>query len=298
MSTASGDRDRSGGMGMVPGESDIEEALRRALRSAADCVEPTGDGLTRIFRRLAAPWLVRQVSLLVTDCVDLLQLIAIWLQPAFAWATSVLTAMRGSLHGACRRLTSRAAAMAGIAAPVLSGWRRSEPDRPPALGPRARLRAAVARLRPALAVAGATAVVMMGSVAISQAVARIDLSGHPGATALARPAPTAGGHERSRASEVSGRSLPPPASTWPGTAAGSGGATHQRSCALKRCPPGPAGALVPGPASTPPAQPSTSPSPSPSPTPTPTGSHHGPHQPHQSHPSHPSHPGATEAPGH
>jgi hypothetical protein len=266
MSTASGDRDWPGGMGMVPGDSDIEEVLRRALRSAADCVEPTGDGLTRIFRRLAAPWLVRQVSLLVTDCVDLLQLIAIWLQPSFAWAMSVLADVGGSLHRACRRLTSRPAA--------------------------------VARLRPALAVAGATVVVMMGSVAISQAVARIDPSGHPGATALAGSAPTARGHERSRASDVGGRSLPPPASTWPGTAAGTGGATHQHRCAPTGCPHGPAGAVPPGPAAAPSAQPSASPSPSPSPTPTPTRSHHGPHQPHQSHPPHPPHPGATGAAGH
>jgi hypothetical protein len=305
MSTASGDRDWPGGTGMVPGDGDIEEVLRRALRSAADCVEPTGDGLTRIFRRLAAPWLVRQISLLVTDCVDLLQLIAIWLQPAFAWAMSVLTDVGGSLHRACRRLTSRAAAAAAIAALAISGRRRSEHDhavvfwhRPPALVPWARLRAAVARLRPALAVAGATVVVMMGSVAISQAVARIDPSGHPGATALAGSAPTNRGHEQSRASDISGRNLSPPAPAWPGTVpAGGGGGTHERSCAFTRCPPGPAGALPPGPAATPSVHPSSSPSPSPSPTPTPARSHHGPHQPRQSHPPHPPHPGVTQAPG-
>ena len=303
MSTVSGDRDWPGGMGLVPGEGDFEEVLRRALRSAADCVEPTGDGLTRIFRRLAAPWPVRRVSLLVTDCVDLLRLITIWLQPAFARAMSVLTAVGGSVHGACRRLTLRAAASAAIIAPAFSGWHRDKHERAavfwrrlPALEPRARLRAAAARLRPAMAVTGATVVVMMGSVALSQAVARIDLSDNRGAAALSSSAPTAGGHEQSRASDISGRSLASQAPTWPGTApTGGGGATHQHPCASTRCPPGPAGAVVPGPSTTPSAQPSPSPSPSPSPTPTPTRSHHAPHQPHQPHPPHPPHPSAAGA---
>jgi hypothetical protein len=37
-------------------------------------------------RRLATPWAVRTVRLLVTDCADLARLIAIWLEPAFTWA--------------------------------------------------------------------------------------------------------------------------------------------------------------------------------------------------------------------
>jgi hypothetical protein len=265
MSTASDNRDWTGGMGMAPGEEEFEEVLRCALRSAADCVEPAGDGLARIFRRLDAPWLLRRVSLLVTDCVDLLWLITVWLQPAFARAMSVLAAVGGSAHGACRRLASRAA---------------------------------VARLRPALAVAGATVVVMMGTVALSQAVARIGLSDHPGASALAGSAPTTGSHGQSPSSYLGGRSPAPPAPTWPGIApARGGGATHQRSCTFKRCPPGPAGVVAPGPATTPSAQPSTSPSPSPSPTPTPAHSHHGTHQPHQPRRPHPPHPTVSQAPG-
>ena len=70
----------------VPGEGDFEEVLRRALHSAAGSIEPTGDGLPQIFRRVATPWLVRQRSLLVTDCADLLRLITIWLQHMFARA--------------------------------------------------------------------------------------------------------------------------------------------------------------------------------------------------------------------
>src|SRR5262249_13177837 len=72
--TPSEDRDWPGAAPRVPGEGDVEEALRRALRAAADGVEPAGDGLAQIFRRVAAPWLMRQVWLLATDCADLLRL--------------------------------------------------------------------------------------------------------------------------------------------------------------------------------------------------------------------------------
>src|SRR6516225_6575118 len=120
MRTASEDRDRPGAAPRAPGEGDFEEVLRRALRSAADGIEPAADGLTQIFRRAATPWLVRQVSLLATDCVDLLRLITIWLQPMFARAMSVLAAAGGSVHEALRRLTPQAPA----AAPSSSGQHR------------------------------------------------------------------------------------------------------------------------------------------------------------------------------
>ena len=97
MRTTSEDRDWPGAGSRVPGDGDTEEVLRRALHSAADGIEPTADGLTQIFRRVATPWLVRQVWLLATDCVDLLRLITIWLQPMFARAMSVLAAAGGSV---------------------------------------------------------------------------------------------------------------------------------------------------------------------------------------------------------
>src|SRR5215468_3281182 len=109
----------------MPWEGDFEEALRGALRSAAENIEPAEDGLTQIFRRVAAPWLVRQVWLLATDCVDLLRLIKIWLQPMFAWAMAVLTTVAGSVREAFRRFTSQAP----IAAPISSGQHRCGPAR-------------------------------------------------------------------------------------------------------------------------------------------------------------------------
>lgn len=274
MRTASEDRDWPGTALRVPGEGDFEEALRRALRSAADGVEPTGDALTQIFRRVAAPWLARQVSLLAADCVDLLRLTTIWLQPMFAWAMAVLAAVGGWVHEALRRLTSQAPA----AAPISSGQHRRGRargavfrGRSPALKPRAWACAAVARLRPALPVAVTAAVVMTGTVVLGQTVARIELSGNRGAgtSALAGATPATGDHRQSPQSDLT---RPSPAQIIPArpgtTPASGGGATHQRSCAAMRC--------------------------------LPTRSHHHPHQPHPhpSHHSHPPHPGRAGTPGH
>jgi len=279
--TPSEDRDWPGTAPRVPGEGDVEEALRRALRAAVEHVEPAGDGLAQIFRRVAVPWLVRQVWLLATDCADLLRLITIW-----------LAAAGGSVREALGRLTSRAPAAAPISAGRHSrGQARAAVSwgRAPAL--KARARAAIAGLRPVMPVAVTAALVLTGTVALSQTVARIDLSGGRGndAAALGGAAPAAG-HRKSPHRDRTGPNLAQVTPAWPGTTpAGGRGASHQHSCAATRCPPGPAGAPPSGPAATPSAQPTASPSPSPVPSPTPTRSHHHPH-PHPSHHPHPPHP--------
>src|SRR5215831_6184818 len=301
MRTTFEDRDWPGAGSRVPRDGDFEEVLRRALHSAADGIEPTADGLTQIFRRVATPWLVRQVWLLATDCVDLLRLITIWLQPMFARAMSVLTTVAGSVREAFRRFTSQAP----IAAPISSGQHRCGParaaassGRSPGLKARARARAAVAWLRPVLPAAVTVAVVMTGTVALSQTVARIEYSGNrsAGSSAPGGAAPATGDHRQSPHSGLTGPGLAQIIPAWPGTTpVGGEGATHPHSCAAMRCPPGPS---PPGPATTPSAQPTASPSPSPAPTPTPTPSHS--HQPHP-HPSHHPHlplPMLAGTPGH
>jgi hypothetical protein len=306
--TAPEDRDWAGA---APGEDDFEEVVRRALSAAADCVEPAGDGLTLIFRRLGAPWLVRQMSLLATGCVDLLQLTTIWLQPMFARAMSVIATVGGSRHRTLRRLTSQEA----IDAPTFPGQHRSKQGpaaifwgRLKALKARPRLRTAAAWLRPALAVAATVAVVATGTIALSQAVARISLTGMRGAGAPALAGAAPGASDPWSTPSGPGLAQIPP--TWPGTTPASGGdARHRHSCAATRCLSGPAGAPASGPAATPPAQPAaypspSYPSPSPAPTPTPLPSHHRPH-PHHPHPHphqqtrkpHPPHPGPAETPG-
>jgi hypothetical protein len=302
--TTSEDRDWPGAGSRVPGDGDFDEVLRRALHSAADGIEPTADGLTQIFRRVATPWLVRQAWLLATDCVDLLRLITIWLQPMFARAMSVLITVAGSVREAFRRFTSPAP----IAAPISSGQHRYGParaavfwGRSPGLKARARARAAVAWLRPVLPAAVTVAVVMTGTVALSQTVARIEYSGNrsAGSTAPGGAAPATGDHRQSPQSGLTGPGLAQISPAWPGTTpAGGGGATHPHSCAATRCPPSPPGAPPSGPATTPSAQPTAFPSPSPAPTPTPTPSHSHKPQPHPSHHPHPPHPNRTGIPGH
>lgn len=295
MRTPSEDQDWPGAAPRVPGEGDFEEALRRALHAAVENVEPAGGGLAQIFRRVAAPWLVRQVWLLATECADLLRLITIWLQPMFARTMTVLAAVGGSAHEAFRRLTSRAPTAGPISAGRHSrGQARAAVSwgRPPVL--KARARAAAAWLRRAMPVAVTAALVLTGTVALSQTVARIDLSGDRGngAAALGGAAPAIDGHRKSPHNNRAGPNLAQITPAWPGTTPASGrDVTHQYSCAATRCPPGPSGTLPSGLAATPSAQPTASPSPSPVPSPTSTGSHHHPHQPHpHPHPSHHPHP--------
>ena len=143
---------------------DLEAVLRWALHAVADAIEPADDGLTRIMRRLATPWAVRTVRLLVTDCADLARLIAIWLEPAFTWAMRP----RWRRHAGYQRESSRRAA------------------RPP-------LRPAVPWLRPALAVAGAATIAVTGVVVFGQVreiVTRATLNADMGASTPAH----AGGH--------------------------------------------------------------------------------------------------------
>jgi hypothetical protein len=112
---------------------DFDDVLRHALHAAADAIEPADDGLTRIMRRLTTPSAVRQVALLVTDCIDLSQLITIWLEPAFMGVMRLRRRHRtGSRRGVSHRATGA-------------------PSRP-----------AAPWLRPALAVVGAAAIVVTG----------------------------------------------------------------------------------------------------------------------------------------
>lgn len=265
MRTTSEDRDSPGVVSQVPEEVAFEEGLRRALRQAADYVEPAGDGLTQIFRRLAAPRPFRRVSLLVTDCADLVQLIVIGLRAMSVRASSVLAAAGSSVRGVLRWLTSPA-----TPAPVDSRHHRGQDPGPGSWGRphthegRARLRTAVAWLRPAMATAVTAVVVMTGAVALSQTVARIEASANSPAvnSTLAGTTPATGGHRQSRASDLS------PAN---------GGGTHQHSCAATRCPPRPARA----PASKPSTQATASPTASGGTVPKPTRRHH--HHPRQHH---------------
>jgi hypothetical protein len=220
---------------------DLDDVLRRALHAAADPIEPAGDGLTRIVNRLSTPSAMRQVILLVTDCVDLARLITIWLEPAFTGATR----LRWRHH---------------------AGYRREFPPQ----SARAPQRRAGPWLRPALAVASAVAIVVIAVVVLGpvrQIVTRTSLTTGPGAGV-----PThAGGH-----SGGGGHGQSPTASltrtgpTRPGTtSARAGGTSHK-----------PGTTPTPTPAVTPSGSPAASPGQSPGATPTPSKTNHGHHKPH------------------
>jgi hypothetical protein len=211
---------------------DLEDVLRWALHAVADAIEPADDGLTRIMRRLTTPSAVRKVTLLVTDCADLARLITIWLEPAFTWAMR----LRWRHHAGYQRGFSRRAT-------------------------RASLRPALPWLRPALAVAGAATIVVIGVVVLGQVrqiVTRTSLNTDTGAST---PAPAGA---RSASSRGQSPSLTQTAPARPGTTPTQAGRASHR------------------PGSTPSASPTAGPSQSPGPTPTPSKTNHGHHKPHPS----------------
>jgi len=227
-------RDRHDPVRAMPARRDLDDVLRRALHAAADPIEPAGDGLTRIMHRLSTPSAIRQATLLVTDCADLARLITIWLEPAFTGAT---------------RLRWRHDA----------GYRRElphQPARPP-------MRRAGPWLRPALAVVGAVAIVVVAVVVLGpmrQIVARTSLNTGPGTGAPAH----AGAHSTSSSPGQSPTaSLTRTSPTRPGTTSAKAGRTSHR----------PGTTPTSSPAVTPSVSPAASPSQSPGVTPTPSKTH-------------------------
>ena len=66
---------------MTPVNGEFDDRLRRALRAEVDTVELAADGLERILRRARQPWLLRQLSLMLTECADLFWIIVARLEP-------------------------------------------------------------------------------------------------------------------------------------------------------------------------------------------------------------------------
>lgn len=82
-------------------ERDYDELIRRTLHSIADPIEPVGDGLARIQRRIAQPWHRRQLELLRAESADLVSLILVRCEPGFdrlkAWLATWLKAAAPAL---------------------------------------------------------------------------------------------------------------------------------------------------------------------------------------------------------
>ncbi len=134
---------------MTPQDRDFEDIIRSALRSAADSIEPTGDGLQKIRHRLHSP---RSARSLLTGCTDWLLLYWIRLRVLLEPATDAGRTALGQLGD--RVSTSAPGHQAGSrqhARPRLS---------------RGRLQAAGPWMRPMLAVSAVVAVVVVGFVTL------------------------------------------------------------------------------------------------------------------------------------
>jgi len=154
---------------MTPPERDYDDVLGRLLHSAMDPMEPAGDGLAKIQRRIAEPWLRRQMSLVRYELGALGWLILVRCEPLIA---AVKPRTSASRHHRARDARS-------------FGW----------LGP------AMAWLRPALAVAGAVIIVVAGVFAMGQIQANLVGSGASASGNTGGNSITVGGGAGSSASE-------------------------------------------------------------------------------------------------
>lgn len=170
---------------MTPVNGDIDQILRSALHAEVDSIEP-GDGLERIHRRTHAPWLVRQASLMLTECVDLARLIVIRLEPAFTGLRTAIRERGGPWEAFVGVLSLTVASIVTLVKP---SRRRSPNHRGPRSGSN------LGWLRPALAVAGAVVIVVAGVYGLAQVRDNLALELFRGGT---------------------------PASTGPGTSSGGG----------------------------------------------------------------------------
>ena len=138
---------------MTRPDGDYDGTLSRVLRSTLDPVEPAGDGLAKIQRRIAEPWLKRRVSLLRTELAALAWLIFVRCEPFLTRARAALAPITAGSH--------RGKASPGRRHAAASHDRTGDAGRPGWLG------STMAWLRPALAVAGAVVIVVVGVFALA-----------------------------------------------------------------------------------------------------------------------------------
>lgn len=240
-------------------EHGLDEILRGALRAAVDSVEPAGDGLQQIRRRVDRPRWQLQLRLRLTECAEPIWLIGIQLEPAVPAVYGAVVAAWTALL----RWVRRPAAAAGGPARAEARPRRGAAHCSQPLGRLASV------LRPALVVAGAVLVVGAGGLGLfqlQQGVTHVNLlNGGQGPSAGAPAARATKGY-----SGVPGAAVSAPAAT-PGSPA-----KHSRRDAS------------PAPASTPDTSTPSAP-PSPAATPGLTKHPHGNPKPRGQHGSKPKH---------
>jgi hypothetical protein len=243
---------------MTGQERDYDEVLSRVLHSTTDRIEPVGDGLTKIQKRLAEPWLKRQWWLLRNESTVLGWVLVVRCQ---SWFSTVRSGGAGDA-------TADEAAAAGPAGgggrlrslPVLGGivaWASAKWPRKAGAPRRMSVGPAMAWFRPALAVAGAIVLVVAGVVALGQIKMFATFANdHPRGTSTSSQSGGSGGTNGSASPADSG-----------------GQSATQGSASTPKPGSSPSGKVFPSPAAASPSPPPASPSPSPSPgttSPTPT----------------------------
>lgn len=184
---------------MTPVNGNFDQMLRSALHTEVDSIEPADGGLDRIRSRTHAPWLVRQASLLVTECADLVRLIGIRLEPRVTSMRASIIA-RGGLWAAFVAVPGSTAA--SVAALFMPSRRHRHTHRSGSGGPSPERRN-LAWLRPVLAVVGAVVIVVAGVFGLTQVRDNLVLELFPsnspssnsaGTSSTSRQAPTLQGH--------------------------------------------------------------------------------------------------------
>jgi hypothetical protein len=238
---------------MTPVNGDFDLMLRDALHAEVDSIEPAAGGLDRIRQRTRAPWLLRQASLMLTECVDLARLIGIRLELRLTSARAAVIARGGTRAAFVGLLSSAVAVLAGLFTPPRRRGAAHRSGGGSTLG----------WLRPVLAVTGAVAIVVAGVYGLAQVRDRLVLELFRGGSSVpASPGPGAGtGHD---APTLNG-SVAPPAIAPSGA-----GTTSTTPSAKPTCSPTPGQQANPTP--TPSITPTPTSTPTTSPTPTPTDS--------------------------
>ena len=233
---------------------DVEEVLSRVFHTTTDQVEPVGDGLTKIRGRLAEPWLKRQWWLLRSELMMLRWLVVVRCESFFGTLRRSREAAAGA--GAGGRLGSP---------PVLGGiiaWASAKGGRPD--GSRRSSGAVLNWLRPAMAVAGAVVLVVVGVFALGQIRA-----GFVGLSA-------GGGENPAGTSSQNGANGQPNAQAGRSDRGHGTGSPGHRTAPKRgvshRIGPRASSSPCSSPSPSPAGQPTPSPSPSPSPTSSPTTS--------------------------
>jgi hypothetical protein len=250
---------------MTPVNGDFDQMLRRALHAEVEAIEPGEGGLDRIRRRTHAPWLVRQTSLMLTECVDLARLIGIRLEPGFTGLRTTIAERGGPWEALVGVLSSTVASIVTLVTPP---QRRNATHRSPRTGSN------LAWLRPALAVAGAVVIVVAGVYGLAQVRDNLVLELFPSGTPASNGPGSSGGGDQGPT--LNGQTVPAgivPTSGRTGSARPSPKASCSSTPKAQATPTAPA-SDVPTPTDSPSAAPtdSTAPSPTDSPTDTPSTS--------------------------